>query len=126
MAAAIEEQSYVELRNKVKHVMARALQAHVITIEEVAAMLFIFEKAETFTELEAFIEIFSEAFPILQKFGEEKQAQAKGALEEIVKKVVGKLVKKDPLKATQIAKAALKPGITWEELVKEFPELNEE
>lgn len=122
---AVEEQSYVELRNKVKGIMARALQAHVITIEEVMAMLFIFEKAETFMQLEAFIEIFSDAFPVLQKFGEQKKEYAKNALEEIVKKVVGKLVQKDPLKATQIAKAALKPGVTWEDLVKEFPELGE-
>ncbi len=125
MAVAALEKSYVELQNRVKNLLARALQSHVISIEELMAMLTIFKETETHAELEAFIEIFAEAFPILQQFEQQKRESSKTDLESKVKKVVGVMIKKDPLKATRIAKAALKPGMTWEALTEEFPEIEE-
>ena len=125
MPALAFEKSYVELQNKVKNLLARALQTHTISIEELMAILTIFEKTETHAELEAFIEIFAEAFPILQQFEQEKRESSKSDLETKMKNVVSVMIKKDPLKATQIAKAALKPGMTWEALKEEFPEIEE-
>ena len=106
MPALAFEKSYVELQNKVKNLLARALQTHTISIEELMAILTIFEKTETHAELEAFIEIFAEAFPILQQFEQEKRESSKSDLETKMKNVVSVMIKKDPLKATQIAKAA--------------------
>lgn len=119
------EKSYVELRNKVKTHLAKALKTGVLSIEELRAILFIFEKTETHAELEAFLEIFSESFPVLQEFEIGKRREAKTDLESKVKNLVYKIVLKNPLKAGEIAKATLKSGMTWAELIRMYPELEE-
>lgn len=123
MAVMAPEKSYVELQNKVKHLLANALKRKAITIEELAAILFIFQRTETTMELEAFIEIFDEAFPILKQFEREKRQEVRTSLEEKVKPYVSQLIKKDPLRATMLAKDALNPLMTFEELKKKYPEI---
>lgn len=125
MTVLAPEKSYIELRNKVKLLLADALKRKVIGIEELAAILFIFQRAESTYELEAFLEIFNEAFPILKQFEHERRKEVRSNLEEKIKPFVSKLIKKDPLRAALIAKDALHPEMTWEELKKKYPEINE-
>jgi hypothetical protein len=125
MPVATLEKSYVELQNKVKFLLADALKRRLISIEELQAILIIFSRTETTYELEAFLEIFADSFPVLKQFEHEKRKTAKGKIEDRAREVVQKMIKKDPMKAAEIAKAALKPGVTWEELTARFPELEE-
>ncbi|HRY91133.1 MAG TPA: hypothetical protein P5229_02205 [Candidatus Gracilibacteria bacterium] len=114
---------FLELQNKVKMILARGYQLKTINPENLLASLYILGQAKNRFELENFIELFSAAFPFLKEIREEKVAEARENLEEKVKLVLSSLVKKDPLLATKIAKAALEPGMTWEKLCRAFPEI---
>ena len=119
-AAAADFQS---LQNKVKMILARGVQLKTIDMENLLATLYILGQANSYPELEAFIELFSEHFSFLKEIGEKKMEAARESLEDKVKNVLSAIVKKDPFKATQIAKAALESGMTWEKLLAEFPEI---
>lgn len=114
---------FMELQNKVKKILARGYQLKTIDTEHLLASLYILGQAKSKFELEMFIGIFSDAFPFLQEISEEKTEVAQEKMESAIKKILSKIVKKDPLKATEIAKAALEPGMTMEKLVQKFPEL---
>ena len=116
MATKITDKTYLAIQDKVKNMLITALKIKAISSEELMAVLFILGQTSTTLELETFLDIFKDSFPVLGQYSEEKREVAKVDLEERVKVAVSKLVHKDPLKATEIAKAALKSGVTWEEL----------
>ena len=125
MATKITDKAYLEMQEEIKVLLIKALKIKAITGEELMAVLFILGQASTAFELETIIEIFSDVFPVLSEFASDRKEVAKGDLEERVKVAVSKLMETDPIKATEIAKAALEPDITWEEIKKTYPEIEE-
>lgn len=123
MINATLDRAYVELRERVKKQLAYALKTGHLELEELAAILFVLDKAEGQEELALFVEIFSEAFPVLKQIEVENRSAVRGDFEKQVKEIVSKLIKKDPLLATEIAKEALKPGMDLETLKKKYPQI---
>lgn len=120
------EQSYLELQSRIKLLLARALEVRKITIEELLAILFILGQTTTTFELEAFVEIFADVFPVLKTVQLEKSEKEKINVQDRVKTVISKMVLSDPLRAAQLAKDALQKDISWEKLTAKYPELKEE
>ena len=96
-----------------------------ISHEDLLGVLFLLGQTSTLLELETFVEIFADAYPVLKTVEIEKRSLAKGNVEEKVRKVVSQLVFTNPKRATEITKAALDKNVSWDELVKNFPELGE-
>jgi hypothetical protein len=118
--------TYEELQENVKGQLIQDLNLHKISVEELMAILYILGQTSTVYELEAFVDIFSDTFPTLKSISLDREETAKTDTEAKVKKVVSKLVQKDPMRATQLAKEALQSGASWDELLKKYPELGEE
>lgn len=125
MPALTIEDTFLSLQNRIKSILSRAFQLKNIGAEELLAILFVLKQANNENELACFTDIFSNSFPILQEIPEEKKEIELEDMEQKVRKALSKIVRTDPLKATEIAKATLKPGITWEELLNRFPELKD-
>jgi hypothetical protein len=119
------DRRYLELREKIKALMARSLKMSTEKPENVIAMLFLLGQAEDFDELSMFIEMFAPSFPELQVIGEQQKETTRESIEKRVTAAVGRIVNENPVLAVKIAKEAQRPGITWEELVSQFPELQE-
>ena len=117
--------SYKELQNKIKLHLAQAVEMDRISHEDLLGVLFLLGQTSTLLELETFVEIFADAYPVLKTVEIEKRSLAKGNVEEKVRKVVSQLVFTNPKRATEITKAALDKNVSWDELVKNFPELGE-
>ena len=117
--------SYKELQNKIKLHLAQAVEMNRISHEDLLGVLFLLGQTSTLLELETFVEIFADAYPVLKTVEIEKRSLAKGNVEEKVRKVVSQLVFTNPKRATEITKAALDKNVSWDELVKNFPELGE-
>lgn len=117
------DKTYPAMQSEVKAMLVKAFKIKAIGVEDLLAILFILGQTHNSTELESFVDIFSDSFPVLKDYSVSKKSAAKGDLEEKVRKIVSKMVADDPLKATEIAKAALKSGVTWEDLVEQFPEI---
>lgn len=115
------DQHYVQLREKIKALMSRSLKMSTERPENVIAMLFLLGQAEDYEELSMLIEMFTPSFPELSVIGEEQ----KESVENRVTAGVSRIINKNPVLAVKISKEAQKPGVTWEELVEKFPELNE-
>ena len=111
------------LQNRVKFILARAIQLKKMQEDQLLACLYILSQAKSQYELESFINIFEDAFPVLKEITEGQAETAREDLETKVKNALGKIVKKAPLKATEIAKAAIEPGMTWDKLTARYPEL---
>jgi len=118
-----EEKDFLELQNKIRILFSSGIKKGAISVEEVLTALLLLGRAESFIELKTFVEIFSSSFPVLNKIGEEQKENFRTEIETKVKEAVGRIISKDPVMATKIAKASVEPGITWEELVRRFPEL---
>jgi len=115
--------TYQELEQKVKLELAQAVENNKISNENLLAVLFLLGQTSTVLELETFMEIFSDAFPVLKNMDITKRAGIQTNMEDKVRKVVSQLVFTDPKRASDITKAALKKDAKWDELVQEFPEL---
>ena len=125
METKITDKAYLVMQEEIKSTLAQAFKIKAIGMEDLLAILFILGQTDNSLELETFVDIFSDSFPVLKDYEVGKRSETKSGLEEKVRQIVSKMVSKDPLKATEIAKAALKPGMTWENLKKEFPEIEE-
>lgn len=118
--------TYEELQQKIKLYLAESVELNKLNTEDLMAILFLLGQTSTVLELETFVDIFSDSYPVLKTVHMEKRSQTKVNIEEKVHKVVSKLVFKNPKRAAEITKAALKKDAVWEELVQQFPELAEE
>src|SRR5258708_1573183 len=98
--------SYEELQQKIKLHLSQAVEMNKISNENLLAVLFLLGQTTNVLELETFVEIFADAFPVLKTVEMEKRSKAKINIEEKVKKVVSKLVFTNPKRATEITKAA--------------------
>lgn len=114
---------YLGIQSKIKTLLSESFKIKAISIEDMLAILFILGQTENAYELEAFIDIFSNSFPVLKDYQIEKKSKSKTELETIIKDIVSDMISTDPLKATEIAKIALKPNISMEEIVKQYPEI---
>ena len=119
------EQSYLVLQSKIKLLLARAMETRKIAIEELMAILFILGQTTTTLELEAFVEIFSDTFPVLKTVQLERSEREKINIQDKVKRVISALVLTDPLRAAQLAKDALKKDADMAKLLEKYPELGE-
>lgn len=115
--------TFQQLTDRVKQELIKGLKLHTIPLEDLMAILFIFSRATNTEELHFFCSIFNDEFPILKGITEEQESKAQLNMEGRIKTAISKLVQKNPMLAAQIAKAAIKPGISWEDLVTQFPEL---
>lgn len=118
--------SYVELQNALKVFLANELERKRITVPEIMAILLIFGQTSTAEEIDGFVEIFKDTFPVLGDFGSQRSEGQKLEVKDKVKETVIKMIVSDPMRAGQLAKDALNSGISWEELVAKYPELNQE
>ena len=118
-----EEKDFLELQKKIRVLFTSGIKKGAISVEEVLTALLLLGRAENYLELKTFVEIFSATFPVLNKIGEEQKENIRAGIETKVKDAVGRIIGKDPVLAVKIAKASVEPGITWEELVRRFPEL---
>ncbi len=118
-----KDQAYLAMQNQVKSTLVQAFKIKAIEVDDLLAILFILGQTENSFQLETFIDIFSDSFPVLKDYAVTKKSEVKSDLDERVRKIVSKMVAAEPLKATEIAKAALKPGATWDDLKQQFPEI---
>ena len=117
---------YKDLEMKIKLQLARALETGKLSMEDLLAILFILGQTNTVEELSMFVEIFADSFPVLHSIHLQSHEHTKRNIEGAVKKAVSKILMTDPIRATQLAKEALNKQANWDELVKKYPELNEE
>lgn len=117
--------SYVELQNNLKQFLARELEARHITVEQIMAVLLIFGQTSTVDEIDVFLEIFGETFPVLRDFDLQRREGKKVAVKDQVKDTVITMIATDPMRAAQLAKDATNNDISWEELLAKYPELNQ-
>lgn len=119
------EPTFSELEQKIKNELVRGLKLQLVSMEEIMAILTIFAEATNHNELKLFCKIFVNEFPILGHIIEEEKNENQENIQSKIKDAVSKLIHTNPLLATKIAKAGLTPNITWDELVIEFPELEQ-
>ena len=124
MAHATQE-TFHDLEQKIKKELLRGLQFQQVTLEDVTAILTILAEAKTHDELSLLCQIFAQEFPVLKQLVTEKAHQTQENIQAKIQKAVSKLIHTNPLLAGKIAKASLTPNITWDELVTEFPELEQ-
>lgn len=117
--------SYVELQNNLKQFLARELEARHITVEQIMAVLLIFGQTSTVDEIDVFLEIFGETFPVLRDFDLQRREGKKVAVKDQVKDTVITMIATDPMRAAQLAKDATNNDISWEELLAKYPELSQ-
>lgn len=120
-----QKNAYKKLERKIQEMIAKGIRLKTIAIDEAIAVLFLFSQTTNIFDLETFVEMFSDSFPFLRQLAEEKASDTKHDLETKVRTHLEKVVKTDPIKASYITQKALQPGMTWDELVKEFPELEQ-
>lgn len=125
MPSATLELTFTELEQKIKNELVRGLKLQLVSMEEIMAILTIFAEATNHSELRLFCKIFVKEFPILGRIVEEEKHENQENIQFKIKEAVSKLIHSNPLLATKIAKAGLTPNITWDELVIEFPELEQ-
>jgi len=125
MPSATLELTFTELEQKIKNELVRGLKLQLVSMEEIMAILTIFSEATNHRELKLFCEIFVKEFPILSHIIEKEKNENQENIQFKIKEAVSKLIHTNPLLATKIAKAGLTPNITWDELVIEFPELEQ-
>lgn len=116
---------YVELQNQIKLFLAKELESRRTTIEEIMALLLIFSQTSSVEEIDAFIEIFKDTFPMLEEFSSGRTEGQKMEVKDKVKDAVLKMITIDPIRAGQLAKDAIDKNTPWEDLVTKYPELNE-
>lgn len=117
--------SYVELQNNLKQFLAKELETRHITVEQIMAILLIFGQTSTVDEIDVFLEIFGETFPVLRDFDLQRREGKKVAVKDQVKDTVIAMIATDPMRAAQLAKDATNNDISWEELLAKYPELNQ-
>jgi hypothetical protein len=123
MQQSITEETFESLQARVKDRLGEALKRKIIAVDELMAILYLLGQSKTVDELTMFLEIFSADFPVLARIHEGQREHAKGGMESRIKKAVSRILAIDPMLATEITKAAMKPGMTWDELKSEYPEL---
>jgi|GEM_PF-2378843 len=124
-AETVQLAAYQKLEKKVQDLMAKGIRLKMVSLSEAIAVLFLFSQSTDIYDLETFVEIFAESFPFLRQLVEEKEFGSKTDMETKVRSALEKIVKIDPIKASLITQRTLQPGITWDELVHEFPELEQ-
>lgn len=122
----IHQQTYNELQQKIKLLLARELEFRHITVQEVMAVLLLFGQTKTIEEIEAFVEVFQDTFPVLKTLISEEAEAKKVTIQDRVKIAAQKIIKKDPMKAASLIQDALGKNAIWEDLVKKYPELENE
>ncbi len=118
--------AYITLQNSLKLFLANELERKRITVHEIMAILLIFGQTSTVEEIDGFVEIFKDTFPTLGDFASNRSEGQKLEVKDKVKEVVIKILANDPMRAAQLAKDALRSDLSWEDLVAQYPELNQE
>ena len=113
------------LQEKIKKLLVKNLKMHAISQADAVAFLLVFSQIGDQENLVEYCELFSGTFPFLKEITEESRAIIKTAIEQKIRLALDKIIKKDPVLATKIAKEAILPGITWEELVSRYPDLKQ-
>lgn len=119
----VHQQTYGELQQKIKLLLARELEFHHITVQEVMAVLLLFGQTKSVEQIEAFVEVFQDTFPVLKTLISQEQEAKKITIQDRVKIAAQKIIKKDPMRAASLIQDALEKNATWEDLVKKYPEL---
>lgn len=122
----IHQQTYGELQQKIKLLLARELEFHHIAVQEVMAVLLLFGQTKTVEQIEAFIEVFQDTFPVLKTLISQEAEEKKVTIQDRVKIAAQKIIKKDPMRAASLIQDALEKNAIWEDLVKKYPELESE
>jgi len=124
MTAGTADSKFIELRESIKKQIVRAFKAKKLKLEEVAAILFFLAFAENYIELQTFFDLLAPQYPVLASLQEDMKIDARINFENKIKAALHDLMLTDPMRAAVFSKAALKQGVTWEELAKDFPEIN--
>ena len=123
MNTATYSAEYTVLQDEVKQQLADFYEMGKIKLEELMAVLYIFSFTETVTELQAFLVIFADSFPVLKEVQIKNRADAKVVMETSIVDVVKKVLPKNPALAAKISKEASKSGMTMEKILEIYPEV---
>jgi hypothetical protein len=125
MISAEPKAGYSPLQEKIKKLLVKNLKMRAMSQADAVAFLLVFSQIGDRENLGEYCELFSGTFPFLKEITEESKAFIKTAIEQKIRLALDKIIKKDPVLATKIAKEAILPGITWEELVSKYPDLKQ-
>lgn len=123
MKTATYSKEYIALQDEVKQQLADFYEIGKIKLEELMAVLYIFSFTETAEELNAFVHIFADSFPVLKEVQIKHTATEKVNMEHSVLDVVKKVLPKNPALAAKLSKEAAKGGMTMERLTEKYPEV---
>jgi hypothetical protein len=115
--------AYITLQNQVKNQLADFLERGKMKVEEVMAILYLFSFTQTVEELQAFILLFSDSFPVLNNLAVQEEVSRKQAFDQQLAMLVQNVLKKDPQLAAHIGKEVSKKGITMEQILQKYPEV---
>jgi hypothetical protein len=113
--------AYIALQEEIKNFLARAFEEERLTKEELLAILYLFGFTNTERELEAFLYIFAESFPILKGLTEKKAGAQKVEFDQGMAGLVQKILHDDPLLAAQVGVEVARPGTTLAKLKEQYP-----
>jgi len=115
--------AYITLQNQVKNQLADFLERGKMKVEEVMAILYLFSFTQTVEELQAFILLFADSFPVLNNLAVQEEVSRKQAFDQQLAMLVQNVLKKDPQLAAHIGKEVSKKGITMEQILQKYPEV---
>jgi inorganic pyrophosphatase/exopolyphosphatase len=125
MNTATYSAEYTALQDEVKQQLADFYEMGKIKLEELMAVLYIFSFTETAQELQAFLVIFADSFPVLKEVQIKQKAADKITMEHSVVDVVKKVLPKNPALAAKLSKEASKSGMTMEKILEIYPEVKD-
>jgi len=115
--------AYITLQNQVKNQLADFLERGKMKVEEVMAILYLFSFTQTVEELQAFILLFADSFPVLNNLAVQEEVSRKQAFDQQLAMLVQNVLKEDPQLAAHIGKEVSKKGITMEQILQKYPEV---
>ncbi len=114
--------AFISLQNQVKNQLADFFDKGKIRLEELMAILYLFSFTETVEELQNFILLFGDSFPVLQDLAVKQEASTKQSLDQSLAVLVQNVLKKDPVLAVKLGKEASQKGVTMEQILEKYPE----
>lgn len=110
-----------QLEKNLRSALAEGLRRKEIPLPQFVALCLILSKAETDDELSILTHVFAEDYPSLAHMVSQEKEVLRESVEEVVQGYISHVIRTDPLEAVNIGKAALKAGMTINELQKLFP-----
>lgn len=119
-----ESDVYLELQSKIKNHLADYYEMDRIKLEELLAILNILGNAQNYDELKSYLSVFSNSFPVLKDVFEIETNSEMESAKFSVSTLVQEILPINPKLASELAAFASNKNVSFEEVVKAFPEVN--